>query len=98
MTQLSRGFFEQRYQRSLVHLHAENCSDKEQAKHDLNRDLNKELQRQMKVISYLFLFTCLAFQCYDAIGGAGATGMASSLSKETPAPQIPKKRYFGDLE
>ena len=49
MTELTRGFFEQQYQRALVELDGEFATQRERAKDELNDRLHAELQRQMKV-------------------------------------------------
>lgn len=49
LTELSRCFFEQRYQRALVDLSNETSAEKERAKEELFSDLDVELQKQLKV-------------------------------------------------
>ena len=57
LSQLTRGFFEQRYQQNLARLNSEAVADEQRAKDKLYDDLNTELQRQMKV---LCLSVCLS--------------------------------------
>lgn len=55
LTELSRCFYEQRYQRALVDLSNETSVEKERAKEELFGDLDVELQKQLKVGLVIFL-------------------------------------------
>jgi len=49
LSQLSRGFYEQHYQRALADLDNEISAEKERSKNELYDELDVELQKQLKV-------------------------------------------------